>query len=209
MSVVLASVVLMVAPAASGQTDPTTTVDPLSTTTVDPLSTTTVDPLSTTTVDPLSTTTTTLNLPLPGEAITNGTVTLGAQLKDKPAGGCQVSGSLAGQQMNLVLNEAGNIGAVYGKAQMGADTAGMLMVQLGPLPTAVIVYRSVGTCNQDVIGIGGFGATPTTANFSGIGFAAYPGDFAQYVTAQVTVGNAGGAPNLDLQSAQDFLTAPR
>jgi hypothetical protein len=207
MSVLIASVVLLVAPA-SGQTDPTTTVDPLSTTTVDPLSTTTVDPLSTTTIDPLSTSTTTLP-PLPGEAITNGTVTLGAQLKDKPAGGCSVSGSLAGQQMNLVRNEAGIIGAVYGKAQMGADTAGMLMVQLGPLPTAVLVYRSVGTCNQDVIGIGGFGATATTANFSGIGFAAYPGDFAKYVTAQVSVGNSGGVANLDLQSASDFLTAPR
>ncbi len=92
---------------------------------------------------------------------------------------------------------------------MGADTAGMLMVQLGPLPTAVIVYRSVGTCNQDVVGIGGFGATATSANFSGIGFAAFPGDFAQYVTADVDVGTSGGAPNLDLQSASDFLTAPR
>jgi hypothetical protein len=208
MSVVLASVVLFVAPA-SGQTDPTTTVDPLSTTTVDPLSTTTVDPLSTTTVDPLDTTSTTLPVALPGESITGGTVTLGAQLKDKPAGGCQVSGSLAGQQMNLVRTEAANIGAVYGKAQMGADTVGMLMVELGPLPTAVIVYRSVGTCNQDVVGIGGFGATATTANFSGIGFAAYPGDFASYVTANVDVSNSGGAPNLDIQSAQDFLTAPR
>jgi hypothetical protein len=201
MSVAIASVVLLVSPA-SGQTDDTTT-------TVDPGVTTTVDPGVTTTVDPLSTTTTSLDVPLPGEAISNGTVTLGAQLKDKPAGGCQVSGSLAGQQMNLVRNEAGNIGAVYGKAQMGADTAGMLMIQLGPLPMAVIVYRSVGTCNQDVVGVGGFGATATTANFSGIGFAAFPGDFAQYVTAQVTVGGSGGAPNLDLQSASDFLTAPR
>jgi hypothetical protein len=27
--------------------------------------------------------------------------------------------------------------------------------------------------------------------------------------AHVDVGNSGGTPNLDIQSAQDFLTAPR
>jgi hypothetical protein len=218
MSVIVASVILTVAPA-SGQTGTTTTVDPLSTTTVDPLSTTTtvdplsttttVDPLSTTTVAPLSTTTTTLNVQLPGEAINIGTMSLGAQLRAKPTDGCAISGSLAGQQMNLVRTETGNIGAVYGKAQMGNDTAGMLMVEIGPLPMALIVYRSVGTCNQDVLGIGGFSASPTSANFSGIGFAAYPGDFAKYVMAHVDVGNSGGTPNLDVQAAEDFLTAKR
>jgi hypothetical protein len=214
MSVVVASVVLAIAPA-SAQTGTTTTVDPLSTTTVDPLSTTTVDPLSTTTVDPLSTTTvdplttTTVPVQLPGEAINIGSVAMGAQLRAKPSDGCSVSGSLAGQQMNLVRTETGNIGAVYGKAQMGNDTAGMLLVEMGPLPMALLIYRSVGTCNQDVLGIGGFSSTAASANFSGIGFASFPGDFAKYVMAHVDVSNSGGTPNLDVQSATDFLTAPR
>ena len=85
----------------------------------------------------------------------------------------------------------------------------MVLVQLGPLPTAVMAYRATGTCDQDVVGIGGYGSSPTTAHFEGIGFGAFPGDFAEFVTADVTVSQAGGQPNLDLQAAYDFLSAPR
>jgi hypothetical protein len=122
---------------------------------------------------------------------------------------CQAQGSLGSQQMNLVRNETGNIGGVYGKADIGGSSIGMVMVQLGPLPTAVVAYRATGTCEQDVVGIGGYASSPTNARFEGIGFGAFPGDFAEFVTADVNVTQAGGEPNLDIQSAYDFLSAPR
>jgi hypothetical protein len=210
---VMASLALF-ATNASGQT---TTVDPLTTTTVDPLTTTTVDPLTTTTVDPLTTTTTpdvtttTEPIVLPGEHIDDGSIIIGAKMQNLTGVDCQVQGSIANQQMNLVRTETNMIGGVYGKADMGGGaTIGMVLVQLGPIPTAVLAYRALGgACNQDVLGIGGYSATDTNAHFEGIGYALYPGDFANFVTADVTVNATSPTPNLDIQAAYDFLNTPR
>jgi hypothetical protein len=190
---------------ASGQ-EPTTTLPEEPTTTTefipppdDP--TTTIDvPAPTSTIPPMD---------LPGEYVIDGSMTLGSRFQEMVQSNCQAQGSLGGQEMNLVRNETGNIGGVYGKADIGGSSVGLVMVQLGPLPTAVVAYRATGTCEQDVVGIGGYGATPTTARFEGIGFGAFPGDFAEFVTVDVTVSQAGGEPSLDLQAAYDFLAAPR
>lgn len=186
---------------ASGQTDTTTTSEDPTTTTID-LSTTVPD-----TIPPDVTTTT--EVELPGEHIEGGTLILGALFQNSPGADCQVDGSMVGQQMNLVRNETGFIGGVYGKAQLGSGDTGMVMVQVGPLPTAVLVYRTFGTCNQDVVALGGYSSNQTSAHFEGIGYGVYPGDFAKYVTADVQVTASGGEPNLDIQGAYDFLNQER
>ncbi len=193
---------------ASGQ-EPTTTVEPPTTTVEPPTTTTEFIPGPTTTIDVPAPTSTIPPIDLPGEYIIDGSMTLGARFQEKVQSNCQAQGSLNGQEMNLVRNETGNVGGVYGKADIGGSSVGLVMVQLGPLPTAIVAYRATGTCEQDVVGIGGFGNSPTTARFEGIGFGAFPGDFAEFVTVDVSVTQAGGAPSLNLQAAYDFLAAPR
>ncbi|HKY17077.1 MAG TPA: hypothetical protein VJM33_19270 [Microthrixaceae bacterium] len=194
MAGVLASFALF-ATQAGGQEEPTTTIEEPTTTTEF--------------VPPPDVTTTTEPIVLPGEHIDGGSLILGARFENTPGSDCQVEGSLVGQQMNLIRHETGMIGAVYGKADLGGGQLGLVMVQLGPLPTAVIAYRAMGTCNQDMVGMGGFSSTDTGARFEGIGYGLFPGDFANFVTADVTVTASGGEPSLDIQAAYDFLAQER
>ncbi len=205
---VLMSVTATTGPAASQTTTdvPTTTVDPGPTTTVDPGPTTTVDPLApTTTSAPVS-------IPpveLPGEQITAGSINVGASYSTQIDATCELSGSLAGQEMNLVKDEVGNIGAVYGKASVGGGEVGLVMVELGPLPMAIAAFRTTGACNQDVVGIGAYASTPTSADLSSVGYSIYPSDYLNNVRVSVTVGSSQAPAALDMQAANDFLLAPR
>ncbi len=153
--------------------------------------------------------TTTVPIDLPGEHIVDGSLALGARFANKTESNCETQGSLSGQQMNLVRTETGNIGGVYGKADIGGSSTGLVMIQLGPLPTAIVAYRATGGCEQDVVGLGGFSSTPTSAKFEGIGYGAFPGDFASFVSADVTVTQAGAPATLDLEAASAFLSTPR
>jgi len=164
---------------------------------------------TTTTAPPPTTTTTLVPIELPGEYIQDGSMTIGAKFENKVEFDCQLSGSLSGQEMNLIRTETANLGAVYGKANLDFGETGMVLVQLGPLPTAVLAYRTTGACNHDVVALGGFGSTPTSARFEGIGFAVYPNDFAKYVSVNVQVVASGGEPTLDINSAYDYLNSPR
>ena len=166
---------------------------------------------STTTVDPGPTTTSTIPQPaeLPGEHVTAGTIELGANFRSEVASTCYMSGSVAGGEINIVKDEAGKIGAVYGKANIGSGDIGLVMVELGPLPMAVTAFRTTGQCNQDVVGIGGYQATPTSATFSSIGYGLFPNDFANNVSVILNVGGTDAGGSLNLQSAYDFLATPR
>ncbi len=148
-------------------------------------------------------------VPLPGEQITSGTLTVGATFKDKTGSTCQLSGSLAGQEMNIMLDENGRIGATYGQASIGGGQVGLVMVELGPLPMAVTAFRTTGACNQDVVGIGAYDATAKTAEFKSVGYAVYPNDYLDDVRVSLSVGTSASPATLDLQKAYDFLAAPR
>ena len=193
---------------ASGQVDPTTTTVPdVTTTTVAPDTTTTVDPGPTTTVTPSSTTIPQVDLP--GEHVTVGTLELGATFKTETTSSCTATGSVAGGEVNIMKDTDGKIGAVYGKATLGATTSGLVVVELGPLPLAVGAFRTIGTCNQDVVGIGGYSATPTTAEFKGVGYGAFPNDYADSMSVKLDVSSTEAGGSLNLQSAYDFLATPR
>jgi len=216
---VLISVAATTGPAASQTTTdvPTTTIDPgPPTTTIDPGGpTTTIDPGGpTTTIDPGGPTTTAppVSIPpvvLPGEKITAGSINVGATFSTKVDASCELSGSLAGQEMNFVKDEAGKLGAIYGKASVGGGEVGLVMVALGPLPMAIAAYRTTGACNQDVVGIGAYAATPNSADLSSVGYAIYPNDYLSSVRVSLTVGASEAPATLDLQAATDFLLAPR
>ncbi len=218
LSVMTAGVIMsgsLWAGAASGQaTDPTTTEAPTTTTeapttTAAPTTTQAPDVTTTTAAPAPDVTTTTAPIILPGENITDGTLTIGATFDTHIESNCSLTGSLAGQEMNILKDNDGKIGLTYGKATLGGGQAGLVMLELGPLPLAIAASRTIGGCNQDIVAIGSYAATPTTANFSGIGYGLYPNDFATKVTVDLTA-NASVAPgNLDLQSAYDFLAAPR
>jgi hypothetical protein len=166
-------------------------------------------PTTTTTAPPATTTTTALPVELPGEHIQDGSMTIGARFQNKVEFDCQLSGSLTGQQMNLIRTETNNLGAVYGKANLDFGETGMVLAQLGPLPTAVLAYRTTGACNHDIVALGGYASTPTSATFEGIGFGVYPNDFASFVSVSVQVVASGGEPTLDIQAAYDYLNQPR
>ena len=146
---------------------------------------------------------------LPGEQITSGTMTVGATYHTKSENDCTLTGGVGGQEMNLVRDEAGNIGAVYGRASFGGGNVGMLMIELGPIPMAITAYRATGACNHDVIGIGTYDATPNGATLDGIGYSGYPDDYLDKIKVGVQVSGSQAPATLDLQSAYDFLTAPR
>ena len=146
---------------------------------------------------------------LPGQQIKSGTLTVGAIFKEKTGSTCQMSGSLAGQEMNVMLDENGRIGATYGQATIGGGQVGLVMVELGPLPMAVTAFRTTGACNQDVVGIGAYDATATTAEFKSVGFAMFPNDYLDDVRVSLSVGSSAAPATLDLQKAYDFLAAPR
>jgi hypothetical protein len=213
--VVSLAVLGLTAGTASGQTDDTTTttVAPDTTTTAPPDTTTTVVPDTTTTTAPAATTSTTLApLPpvaLPGELVTGGDLTVGATFKTQTGSDCTATGSVAGGQVNVIRDQNGNIGAVYGKASLDSTQAGLVMVGLGPLPLAISAFRTVGTCNQDVVGIGTYSSTATGASFSSVGYGMFPNDFATNVTVNLTGAATVPTAALDLQAAFAFLATPR
>ena len=190
---------------ASGQVDPTTTLPDVTTTTAD-VPTTTVAQSTTTVVAP---STTIPQIALPGEHVTGGTLDVGATFKAATASNCTATGNVAGGEINIMKDTDGKIGAVYGKATLGATTSGLVVVELGPLPLAVGAFRTIGTCNQDVVGIGGYTATPTSAQFQGVGYGAFPSDYADSVSVNLSVTGTEAGGSLNLQSAYDFLAAPR
>ena len=195
----------------SGQTPTTTTTTapPPTTTTTAPPATTTTTLLPPTTTSPPATTTTVPDVDLPGEHIQDGSMVVGARFENKVESDCQLSGSLAGQEMNLIRTETNNLGAIYGKANLDFGEVGAVLVQLGPLPTGVLAYRLTGACNQDMVALGGFAGTTTEVRFEGIGYGIFPNDFANYVSMNVQVTASGGEPTLNLQDAYDFLNLPR
>lgn len=146
---------------------------------------------------------------LPGENITSGTMSVGATYHTKVENDCSLSGGIGGQEMNLVRDEAGNIGAIYGRAAFGGGEVGLLLIELGPLPMAITAYRATGACNHDVIGIGGFDSTPNSAELNSIGYSAYPDDYLDNVHVSLQVNGTQTPAVLDLQSAFEFLTSGR
>ncbi len=212
-SIAVTSVALSATPAAS-QTDVPSTVDVP--TTIAETPTTVATPTTVvetpTTEAPPATTPTPTTIPqvdLPGEHVVAGQLSLGATFKEQTAASCTVSGSVAGGEINIIKDEAGNIGVVYGKADLGAGQAGVVMVALGPLPLAIGAFRTTGTCNQDVVGIGSYEGTPTSAKLSSVGYGLYPRDFANLVEIQLDVAGTEPTASLNLQGAYDFLAAPR
>jgi hypothetical protein len=200
---------------ASGQTtDDTTTSTTVApdatTTTVAPDTTTTLGlPDSTTTLPVGPTTTTIPQIALPGEHVTDGTLSVGATFKTLTGGDCTASGSVAGGEVNIIRDQNNNIGAVYGKATLGSTQAGLVMVGLGPLPLAITAFRTVGTCNQDVVGIGTYASTASTATFDSVGYGMFPKDFASKVSVSLDTSATEPTASLNLQSAYDFLATPR
>jgi hypothetical protein len=206
--VVVTAAVALAAPA-SGQTDPTVTVPEPTTTVVEvPTTTVTVPEAPTTTLVP-TTPVTVPQIDLPGEHVTVGDLHLGASFEDADASSCTVSGSVAGGEMNVMRDEVGSIGAVYGKANLGAAEAGLVMVALGPLPVAIGAFRTTGSCNQDVVAVGSYEATPTSATLTSVGYGLFPKDFATSVEVSLQVGATEPTASLDLQGAYDFLAVKR
>lgn len=208
--VAAAAVALSAVPASSQTDEPTTTTEApapeVTTTTEAPA------PEVTTTTDapPVGVTTTTIpQVDLPGEHVTAGELSLSASFKEQTAASCSISGSVAGGEVNIIKDEEGKVGVVYGKADLGAGEAGLVLVELGPLPLAIGAFRTTGTCNQDVVGIGSYEATPTSAKLSSVGYGLYPQDYANLVEIELQVGATEPTAALNLQSAYDFLSAPR
>jgi hypothetical protein len=147
---------------------------------------------------------------LPGEQITAGSLNIVARFHEQSAANCEIGGQIGGQQMNMVLDEKGNIGAIYGKGSVGSSQVGMVMVELGPLPMAVGALRSTGACDIDVVGIGAFSSTPKSADLSSVGYSMYPkGDYLDQLKISATVGASAAPAKLSLQEAYDFLIAKR
>ena len=111
--------------------------------------------------------------------------------------------------MNVLKDEAGNIGVVYGKANLGASAAGLVLVGLGPLPLAIGAYRTTRACNQDVVAIGAYAATPSSAHLQSVGYGLFPQDFAESVQISLQLGSTEPTAALNLQGAYDFLAQAR
>jgi hypothetical protein len=195
---------------ASGQVVDTTTTstDVVETTTTLEVPTSAPEAPTTTLASP-ETTTTIPQIDLPGEHVTAGDLRLGATFKTAEASSCTASGSVAGGEVNVMKDEKGNIGAVYGKADLGSAQAGLVMVELGPLPIAIGAFRTMGSCNQDVVTIGSYTATPTSASLSSVGYGLYPKDFATSVEISLDVAGTEPTATLNLQGAYDFLAQQR
>jgi hypothetical protein len=208
--VVGGAIAAFTAPASGQIEEPTTTVAEVPTTVVEAPTTTVAAPEEpTTTLVPTTPPTTIPQIDLPGEHVTSGELHLGASFEKAEASSCTVSGSVAGGEMNVMKDEAGNIGAVYGKANLGAAEAGVVMVALGPLPVAIGAFRTTGSCNQDVVTIGSYVSSPTSASLSSVGYGLYPKDFAPTVDISLDVASTEPTASLNLQGAYDFLAAAR
>lgn len=214
--VVSLAVLGLTAGTASGQTtdDSTTTTsaapDATTSTVAPDTTTTTAAPDTTTTTVPGEPTTTTIPpVALPGELVTSGTLSVGATFKTQSSNDCTATGAVDGGQVNIIRDQKGNIGAVYGKATLGDTQAGLVMVGLGPLPLAITAFRTVGTCNQDVVGIGTYASTASTATFSSIGYGLFPNDYATKVAVSLDASATVPTAALNLQDAYAFLATPR
>lgn len=202
-------------------TVPDTTIPPPPTTDTTPPTTDTTPPTTDTTppTTVASPPTTTEPIVLPGEWVNTGTVYVGtkfvdleAQTYDKVNPDCNVQDDLNGtQQFNVVRDPSGLIQAAYGHGTfVNGDEIGMVMIQLSPLPMAIGVYRSFGTCNQDGMAVGSFSATDTTAVLVGSGTGGLPPySLSRETYIRIDVTSSQAPAQLDLQSAQDYLTKPR
>lgn len=206
-----ASLAALTAGVASGQEDPgtstTTTVE--TSTTVPADTTTTVPGDTTTTVAPDVTTTTLGVVETAGAKVTAGQLSIGTEFDVKTDANCTAEGSLAGGGVNVYTDEENKLGAYYGLATLGGNQVAVATVELGPLPLAITAYRSVGPCGVDVVGIGNYSATATTATLDGIGYGAFPGDYANKITQTLTVDTTTTPADLDLAAVKALLEVER
>ena len=224
-ALVLASTGLWAGTAASQETTTTqaevttTTEAPVETTTTTTEATTTTiadDTTTTTAVAPETTTTTVPEEPLalPGQHVTAGSLSFDIRFADSPAANCAKSVDLAGGQVNVGFDEAGNIGGVYGLTPSGTGSAGVFMVGLGAVPAGVgIISVSDGDCEFDAVGIGSFGSDGGWARINGVGAGLHPGyENAEYVNQFIVEAriDASSAPAvLDMNYVKDFLLRDR
>lgn len=232
---------IMVAPASSqveGE-DPVIPEETTTTTTAKPAETTT-----TTTAKPEETTTTTVAGPvegvttttiaedpvdegepgpgvdlditeLPGLNVAAGTLNFAVEFYSSEVANCTGSLGLGGGNLNVVHNEEGNVGALYGVEPTGSGNAGLVMIELGAVPAAVAVLSvSDANCEFDAVGVGNWLSTPTTASLDGVGAGLYPGaydtgDFISSIWIETEVTKTDGPAALDLEAAEAFLTRSR
>lgn len=205
---------------AAGQADPTTTVAP--DTTVAPETTaapdTTVAPGPTVPAPTVPTgPTTTIPQVLPGEWVRSGTIYLGSKFFDYGSGlkvndDCNMQADLDGsQEFNIIRAPTGEIQAAYGYGKFAnGDEAGMAIIQMMPLPMAVGVYRSYGTCNQDVMAFGSFKTTDKVATLVGSGVGGLPPyGLTKETYMRIDVLGSEAPAKLDLAAAQAWLLRPR
>lgn len=222
----LAGTTLFTSTAASQET--TTTTDAPATTTTVADTTTTAAPATTTTAVPDTTTTTpapdvttTTAAPapvepvaLPGQHVTAGSMLLDIRFADTPSSSCTKTLDLAGGQMNVARDDAGNIGGVYGMVPSGGGNAGLLMVGLGAVPAGVAILSvSDGDCEFDAIGIGSYASDGGWARINGIGVGLHPTyqspDYVNMFLVDTKVNATEANAALDLQNVQNFLLRNR
>lgn len=215
---VLVGTCLWAGTAASQETTvPETTVPETTTTTEAPeTTTTTAAPETTTTTVAEAPTTTVPEVPLdlPGTLITSGSLSFDIRFADSPAANCAKSVDLAGGQVNMGLDESGNIGGVYGMAPSGSGSVGVFMVGLGAVPAGVgIISVSDGDCEFDAVGIGSYGSDGGFARINGVGAGLHPGyENAEYVNqfiVEASVGSSAGPAVLDMDYVKEFLLRDR
>jgi len=203
----LAALLAGVASGQEGDPGPTTTVAETTTTVAE--TTTTIAETTTTTAVPDVTTTSLGVVETAGAKVTAGQLSLGTEFESMTSANCTAEGSLAGGGLNVYTDEENKLGAYYGLATFGANQIAVATVELGPLPLAITAYRSMGPCNVDVIGIGNYSATANTATFDGIGYGAFPGDYANRLTQTLTVDTTTTPADLDLAAVKALLEVER
>ncbi len=224
-SLVLAATCLWVSTAGSQETTTTTTVEvtttteaPAETTTTAAPTTTVAEPeVTTTTEAPAETTTTVPEEPLvlPGQHVTAGQLAFDIRFTDSPAANCTKTLDLAGGQVNIGLDESGNIGGVYGLAPSGGGgNAGIFMIGLGAVPAGVaIVSVSDGDCEFDAVGIGSFASDGGWARLNGVGAGLHPGyetpDYVNMFLVDAKVDASAAPAVLDMNYVKNFLLRQR
>jgi len=220
-ALILASTGVLASTASSQET--TTTTEAVTTTTAAPETTTTAAPETTTTAAPESTTTaapetTTTVAPepieLPGQHVTEGQLGFDIRFTDSPAANCTKTLDLAGGQVNIGYDEAGNIGGVYGLAPSGGGSAGVFMVGLGAVPAGVgIISVSDGDCEFDAVGIGAYASDGGWARINGVGAGLHPGydtpDYISMFLIDAKIGAAAAPAVLDMNYVREFLLRDR
>ena len=214
-SLVLATTCLWVSSAASQETTTTTTVEvttttEATTTTAAPTTTVAEPEVTTTTEAPAETTTTVPEEPLvlPGQHVTAGQLAFDIRFTDSPAANCTKTLDLAGGQVNIGLDESGNIGGVYGLAPSGGGgNAGIFMIGLGAVPAGVaIVSVSDGDCEFDAVG-------GERADAHGVGAGLHPGyetpDYVNMFLVDAKVDASAAPAVLDMNYVKSFLLRQR